>query len=75
MLLLNEIPGGLGVPRTQFACVDVRDVAEAHLQAVLRDDIKNRRFIMVSENYWFTELGEILHSHYGDNGYPNACRT
>ena len=45
--------------------VDVRDVAEAHLQAILKPDAANKRFILVADSIWFHELGIALNEKYG----------
>jgi len=32
--------------------VDVREVAEAHLQAILKPEAANKRFILVNNSVW-----------------------
>ena len=44
-ILLGKFPG---MPKVQFATVDVRDCATAHLNAVLRDEANNQRFVLVA---------------------------
>jgi len=41
------------VPKVKFALVDVRNVAEAHLQAILRPEAAGKRFMLVGESFWF----------------------
>jgi nucleoside-diphosphate-sugar epimerase len=41
------------VPRVMVALVDVREVAEAHLQAMKRPEAANKRFLLVNESVWF----------------------
>jgi hypothetical protein len=48
--------------------VDVRDVATAHLNAVLVPEAANKRFMLVSESVWFKELGVYLDEVYGTKG-------
>jgi hypothetical protein len=40
--------------------VDVRNVAEAHLQAILISEAAGKRFILVNESYWFMDLSVWL---------------
>src|SRR6185369_5636491 len=62
----NEIVGKLvrrqvpGVPRLQFALVDVRDVATAHVLAMTAPKAAGERFIVTSETAWFKEIAETL---------------
>ena len=44
--------------------VDVRDVSKAHLEAVKNDKATNRRFLLLENSYFLTEIGEILHEEY-----------
>ena len=37
--------------------VDLRDVAEAHLNAIKIDEAANRRFILVKDCKWLKEIG------------------
>ena len=60
-IMMNEFPG---LPLVQFGCVDVRDVANAHLQAILRPEAAGKRFLLVEGSYWFHEMGEILAEKY-----------
>ena len=58
-----------GLPKVNFPLVDVRDVAQAHLQAVKVPEARNQRFILTENTYSFKMLSEHLKSHYGDK-YP-----
>jgi dihydroflavonol-4-reductase len=57
--------GSMSIPHVQYPVVDVRDVAEAHLKAVQIEEAKGKRFILISENLWLVEIGEILNKKYG----------
>lgn len=46
--------------------VDVRDVANAHLQAVLRPEAAGKRFLLSDDTIWFKDMFEILKEGYGD---------
>lgn len=55
----------IGIPDLYFGLVDVRDVAEAHILALLNESA-NGRFITVSAVRSFFELGSYLKGIYGD---------
>ena len=54
-----------GIPPVQLPFVDIRDVAAAHLQAILVPEAANRRFLVVGEMVWLLEVGECLNKKYG----------
>ena len=58
MFLENSFPGG--IPRIQFSVVDVRDVAQAHVNSLERDEAQGKRFIVANESLWMREIGQIL---------------
>ena len=58
---MNELPG---IPYIQFGIVDVRDVANAHLQAILKENAAGNRFILVNKSHWFNEISDILAKKY-----------
>ena len=60
--MMNDFPG---VPKINLGCVDVRDVALAHLNAVLVPEARNQRFILVSESCWMREWGQYLDEVHG----------
>ena len=55
-----------GAPELEFAIVDVRDVAEAHLQAGLTSKASGRH-ILVSESLSLIQIAEILRKRFGDD--------
>ena len=57
------------LPKVRFGCVDVRDVAQAHLLAIQRPEAANKRFILVERSFWMTELGEILAKDFKQHSY------
>jgi dihydroflavonol-4-reductase len=61
-LMMKELPG---LPKMQFPIVDVRDVAEAHLQGLLKPEAANKRFLLVADSVWFQDLGTALNEKYG----------
>ena len=54
-------------PKIYIACVDVRNVAEAHVNAVLKDEVNGKRFILVGEHLWFRDICCAMKEKYGDN--------
>ncbi|MGM0613206.1 MAG: SDR family oxidoreductase [Bacteroidota bacterium] len=58
----------MGVPELYFGVVDVRDVAQAHVNAALNENAEGR-YIMVSETKSTLDMAKILQNHLG-NSYP-----
>jgi len=65
-LLNRELPR---VPRLSFPCVDVRDVARAHLLAMTTGAAAGQRFLCANETLWFKDLGSILAREFNPQGY------
>ena len=61
-IVMGEIPM---YPKTAIAVVDVRDVSNAHLEAVLRDDADGNRFILYAETVYLIDLAKCLVETYG----------
>jgi dihydroflavonol-4-reductase len=64
--LLKGMPG---CPRIHFAIVDVRDVADLHLRAMLSPAAKGERFVAVAENgnaMSMLEMARVLKARLGD---------
>lgn len=64
---MGTMPGG-AFPPIEFPFCDVRDVAKAHVEACVRDEAKNMRFI-VADPRPFREVGTALMPKYGES-YP-----
>lgn len=56
-------------PRFRFSVVDVRDVAKAHVEALLRPDAEGRHIIS-NRGVWMRELAEILRGEHPDRPVP-----
>ena len=54
---------------------DVRDVREAHLQAILRPEAAGKRFVAAKEPVTTHYLAEVAYKKYGNNGYGDINRT
>ena len=54
-----------GIPNLGFCFVDVRDVADLHLRAMLRPEAGGERFIANAGFFWFGEVASILREEFG----------
>jgi len=57
-----------GLPAFNFGMVDVRDIADAHMNAAFKPEAKGRHIVSASEHY-LLELAQILKAKFGD-AYP-----
>lgn len=56
------------------AMVDVRDVAQAHVNALLREDATNgKRYLVNAATMWFGDIVAILKAEFGQLGYKTPC--
>jgi len=62
-LMTGRVPG---IPRLGFTLVDVRDVADLHLKAMLAPEAAGQRFIAANEFRWMGEIAEVLRARLGD---------
>ena len=65
-ILLGEYPG---MPKVKMGIVDVRECAQAHLNAVKIDEAKNQRFILCNRTVWMSEFATWLHDEFRPQGY------
>jgi nucleoside-diphosphate-sugar epimerase len=65
-LMLRAMPA---CPRIGFSCVDVRDVAAAHLAAMTAPDAAGKRFVCAIEFAWFSDIAKILDERFRKDGY------
>ncbi len=68
-LVMQLLRGQPGVARVHFQTVDVRDVAAAHIAAMLTPEAAGQRFLCVSAEFWMKEAADILKKHFGPRGY------
>jgi len=59
------LKGAPGVPRIGFSFVDVRDVADLQIKAMLAPEAGGERFIAVAEFRWMAEVAELLRRELG----------
>lgn len=69
--LIQQLMGGKlpGLARVQFTAVDVRDVAAAHIAAMILPEAAGQRFACVNEQFWLYQAAEILKKHFSARGY------
>ena len=48
---------------------DIRDVAQAHINALEVDGIHGWRFLIGQESLWMEEISKILHDEFSQYGY------
>lgn len=54
-----------GIPRIGFEIVDVRDLADIHLRAMVAADAAGERFLATGEFMWMSEIAEVLRASCG----------
>lgn len=67
LFMNDKLPGGC--PQIAMACVDVREVAQAHVNCIKRDEAQGKRFLLSAQTLWMTEIGNILSTHFTPLGY------
>jgi dihydroflavonol-4-reductase len=70
--LLRGMPG---VPRIGFNIVDVRDVTDLHLRAMIAPEAGGERFIATESFQWMQEVAEVLRDHLGETAAKVPTRT
>jgi dihydroflavonol-4-reductase len=70
-ILDHKVPA---IPNISFATVDVRDVASAHLAAMVSPDAAGQRFICAEATHSMMELAQILKARYGERGFNVPTR-
>jgi len=59
-------------PPLAFGVVDVRDIAKAHVEAMIRPEAAGERFILAVDTMWFKDVGKILREAYPDRKIPKS---
>ncbi|MGB8196871.1 MAG: aldehyde reductase [Acidimicrobiales bacterium] len=65
-ILEHKVPA---IPNISFSTVDVRDVASAHVAAMVSPVAAGQRFICAEANHTMMEIATILKTHYSDRGF------
>lgn len=71
-LLSGKVPG---IPRVGFSVVDVRDLADLHLRAMLDPGAAGQRFIGASHYAWMADMAAILKARMGLEASKVPTRT
>lgn len=72
-LLNNELPA---LARLSYGLVDVRDVADLHLRAMIDPAARGERFLATAgDSLWASEIARILRDGLGDAGKRVPTRT
>lgn len=66
LLMAREVPG---TPQFKVQLVDVRDVAAAHLKAMVSEAAAGRRYIAVADGRWSRDIAWVLKNEFTDRGY------
>jgi len=56
------------IPKFGIDLVDVRDVADMHIEAMLNKNAAGQRFLLSSNTLWYSEVANILR----ENGFPKT---
>jgi len=70
-LMRRDYPG---CPDLAWPMVDVRDVADAHIAAMITPEAAGKRFICAIENYSMQEMAIILNREFAQKGYKIPTR-
>ncbi|MEA2912480.1 MAG: hypothetical protein QOJ15_4561, partial [Bradyrhizobium sp.] len=62
-LLSGRAPG---LPRLGFGIVDVRDVADLHIRAMIAPEAAGQRFIAASDFAWLADVAALLRARLGE---------
>lgn len=65
-LMAREMPA---CPRLGWAMVDVRDIAEAHLLAMLDSEAAGNRYVCAGEHIWLQDMAKILDQEFRPRGF------
>jgi dihydroflavonol-4-reductase len=65
-IMEHKVPA---IPNINFATVDVRDVASAHVSAMVAPEAAGQRFICAEANHSMMEIAQILKESYGARGF------
>ncbi|XAR63469.1 hypothetical protein NMG60_11023413, partial [Bertholletia excelsa] len=71
-VVLNLVNGAKSYPNANYRWVDVRDVANAHIQA-FENSSASGRYLIVNKAAHFSEVVKILHELYPTLDIPNKC--
>ncbi|OCL12089.1 NAD(P)-binding protein [Glonium stellatum] len=63
--LIWSVAAGKPLPQADYpSWVDVRDVARAHVQALITKEAKGKRFLLASTNLWYSDIADIVRNNF-----------
>jgi len=65
-LLTGKVPA---LPNFSMALVDVKDAAEAHVNALFANNTNGKRYLVASQTLWFDKIASILRGEFEQYGY------
>jgi dihydroflavonol-4-reductase len=74
-LIERLLKGMPGVPRIGFSIVDVRDVADLHIKAMLAPEAGGERLIAVARFLWMSQVADVLRDRLGEAAAKVPKRT
>ncbi|HEX6228640.1 MAG TPA: aldehyde reductase [Solirubrobacterales bacterium] len=74
-VIVRLLDGMPGAPRLGFNFVDVRDVADLHLRAMLAPEAGGERFAAVARFMWMPEVAAVLRERFGEAAARVPKRT
>jgi dihydroflavonol-4-reductase len=72
MMLHGKMPV---VPRVGFSLVDVRDLADLHVRAMISPAAAGERFIAAGDFLWLSEIASLLRREFGDMAHKAPKRV
>jgi nucleoside-diphosphate-sugar epimerase len=76
LALIERLLGGMpGAPRIGFNIVDVRDVVDLHLRAMVAPEAGGERFVAVARFMWMSEVASVLRERLGEDAAKVPART
>ncbi|MET0137417.1 MAG: aldehyde reductase [Sphingobium sp.] len=72
MMLRGKMPA---VPRVGYNIVDVRDLVDLHLAAMIQPEAAGQRYIAAGDFLWFSDMARILREEFGDKAAKTPTRT
>ena len=74
-IIKGLIDGSQEIMPIIFPCVDVRDVARAHVAAMTTKDAAGHRHCLNTEGFWCSDIAQMLKDEFGGQGYSVTKRT
>jgi len=64
------------VPQLHLPTIDIRDCAQAHINALLAPagSLQGKRFAISQDSFWFRDLLGAIHDHFHDKGLTKIAR-